>query len=131
MIRFGKTCIVHTFNFSTLVTCKIYLEYIDGCETFGNCRTTIPLTFLKVSNLYTIPCGFYGPPNEQNWMCELCMFSQIHKTLLVYMIQFTHKYLSHIISDYSQTILGMHCSCTRKQPATYLRCVEACRRTRE
>ena len=45
--KFGKTCIVHTFNFSTLVTCKNYLEYIDGCETFGNCRTTIPLTFWK------------------------------------------------------------------------------------
>ena len=37
----------------------------------------IPLAFLKVSYLYTIPCGFYGYPNEQSWMCELCIFSQI------------------------------------------------------
>ena len=37
----------------------------------------IPLAFLKVSYLYAIPCGFYGYPNEQSWMCELCMFSQI------------------------------------------------------
>ena len=37
----------------------------------------IPLSFLKVSNLYAILCGFYGYLNEQSWMCELCMFSQI------------------------------------------------------
>ena len=37
----------------------------------------IPLAFLKVSNLYAIPCGFYGYPNEQSWMCDLCMFTQI------------------------------------------------------
>ena len=31
----------------------------------------ILLLFPKISNLYTIPCGFYGSPNAQNWMCEL------------------------------------------------------------
>ena len=40
-------------------------------------KLAIPLAFLKVSYLYAIPCGFYGYPNEQSWMCELCMFSQI------------------------------------------------------
>ena len=49
----------------------------DRCETFRDCRTTIPLSFLKVSNRYTIACSFYGSPNEQNRMSELCTFSQI------------------------------------------------------
>ena len=39
---------------------------MDRCETFTDCRTTIPLSFLKVSHLNTIPCGFYESPNEQN-----------------------------------------------------------------
>lgn len=30
---------------------------------------------LKISNLYS---GIYSSPNEQNQMCELCMFSQSH-----------------------------------------------------
>ena len=49
----------------------------DRCETFRDCRTTIPLLSLKVSNCYTIACSFYGSPNEQNRMYELCTFSQI------------------------------------------------------
>ena len=57
---------------------------MDKCETFTDCRNTIPLSFLKVSHLNTIPCGFYESPNEQNWMCELCTFSQIR----------SHMYLS-------------------------------------
>ena len=43
------------------------------CETFRDCRTTIPLSYLKISTLCTIHCGFYGPRNTQNRMCELCM----------------------------------------------------------
>ena len=49
----------------------------DRCETVRDCRTTIASSFLKVSNLCTIPCGFCESPNKQNWMCELCTFSQI------------------------------------------------------
>ena len=37
----------------------------DRSDTFRDCRITIALSFLKVSNLYTIPCGFYGSPNGQ------------------------------------------------------------------
>ena len=48
-----------------------------GCETFKDCRTTIPLSSLKVSTLCIIRCDFYGSLNTQNWMCELCTFSQI------------------------------------------------------
>ena len=50
---------------------------MDRCETFRDCSTTIPISSLKVSYLYTIPCSFYDSSNEQNWMCELC-------TLLIY-----------------------------------------------
>ena len=50
---------------------------MNRCHTFSDCRSTITLSSLKISNLYTIPLGFYGSPNAQNWMCELCTFSQI------------------------------------------------------
>ena len=78
----GKTSIVHTSNCSTLMTHKIYLKWMDRCETFRDCSTTIPVSSLKLSYLYTIPCGFYDSPNEQNWMCELCTFSQIRSHIL-------------------------------------------------
>ena len=56
---------------------------MDRCETFRDCRTTTPLSTLKVSILYTIACGFYGSLNEQNWMCELCTFPNIDKLTTV------------------------------------------------
>ena len=46
-------------------------------DTFRDCRTTISLSFLQISTLCTIHCGFYGSLNTQNRMCELCTFSQI------------------------------------------------------
>ena len=58
----------------------------DRCEIFRNCRTTIPLSFLKLSTLCTIPYGFYASPNAQNRMCELCTFSQIRSQ--IYILQF-------------------------------------------
>ena len=64
---------------------------MDRCETFRNCRTTIPLWLLKVSHLYTIPCSFYESPNEQNRMCELCTFSQIRSH--IYMCVYIYVYL--------------------------------------
>ena len=49
---------------------------LDRCETFRDCRPTIPLSFLKITALYTIHCGFYKSPNTQNRMWELymCLF---------------------------------------------------------
>ena len=46
---------------------------LDRCETFRDCRTTISLSSLKISTLYTIHCGFYRCSNTQNliMMCEL------------------------------------------------------------
>ena len=61
----------------------------ERCETSTDCRTIVPLSSLKVSKLYTIPCGFYESPNAQNWMCELCMFSQI-QSQLVYISTFAN-----------------------------------------
>ena len=59
---------------------------MDRCKTFTDCRTTIPLSFLKVSHLNTIPCGFYKSPHEQNRMCELCTFSQIRSHIAIIII---------------------------------------------
>ena len=42
-----------------------------------DCRTTIRLSLLKVSNLFAIHCGCNGSLNAKNQMCELCTFSQI------------------------------------------------------
>ena len=56
---------------------------MDKCDTFRDCRTTISLSFLKVSHLYTIPCGLYESPNEQNRMFELCTFSQIRSRVML------------------------------------------------
>ena len=37
----------------------------------------IELPFLQISDLCTIPTRFSESLNEENQMCELCMFSQI------------------------------------------------------
>ena len=97
---FGKACIVHISNFSTLVTHKIN---IHRCETFRDCRTTISVSSLKVSHLYTIPCSFYESPNEKNWMCELCTFSQIRSHMEVEKVKaiIILVYLAHICSPRS------------------------------
>ena len=60
------------------------LRLPDGCETFSNCRS-VPLSSLKILTLCTISCGFYGPPNAENCMRELCTFSQIRSHMYVCM----------------------------------------------
>ena len=52
-------------------------------RTFSNHRTSIPLSSLKVTNMYNILCRFYGSPNEQNWMCRLFIFSQIQSHIII------------------------------------------------
>ena len=81
----------------------------DRFETFRDCRTTIPSSLLKVSNLYTIPYGFCGFPNDQNRMCELYTFSQIrsHSYVLFFCIKLSSKpaikqcsqYIYHNVHD--------------------------------
>ena len=73
----AKTCIVHTPKFLTLVTHKNLLGLTDSYETFRDCRTNIPLSLLKISNLYIISCAVYGSSNVEYQMCELCTFSKI------------------------------------------------------
>ena len=51
---------------------------------FQGVWTTIPLSSLKVSDLYTNPCGFYRSLNEQNRICELCTFSQIWSHIVIH-----------------------------------------------
>ena len=50
---------------------------MDTLETFRVYRATIPLSFLEILHLYTAFSRFYESLNEENQMCELCMFSQI------------------------------------------------------
>ena len=47
------------------------------CETFRNDKGIVVLHSVKVSHLSIIPNSFYESPKLQNWMCELCTFSQI------------------------------------------------------
>ena len=44
---------------------------MDILETFRMHRATIPLSFLQILDLYTVPTGFYESLNEENRMCEL------------------------------------------------------------
>ena len=43
----------------------------------------ISLLCLQVSDLYAVPTRFYESLNEQNQMCELCMFSQIQSQITI------------------------------------------------
>ena len=43
----------------------------DRLETCRVYRATIPLSFLQISDLYTVPTRFYESLNEKNRMCEL------------------------------------------------------------
>ena len=55
----------------------IYTYVGDDRKTCRVYRATIPLSFLQISDLYTVPTRFYESLNEKNQMCELCMLSQI------------------------------------------------------
>ena len=44
----------------------------DSFEPHRDYRATIPLFFLKISELCDIPFRFYESLNEKNQMCELC-----------------------------------------------------------
>ena len=49
-----ETCIVHTSNVATFVTHIYNLSRMTNRhETFRYCQTNIPLSSMKVSNLYT------------------------------------------------------------------------------
>ena len=75
---------------------------IDRCETFRDCRTTILLSLRKRSNLYTIPCGFYGSANAQNRMCELCMFSQIWSHIFILANNAIHQHNVFLLTSLFQ-----------------------------
>ena len=55
---FGKMYIVYTSNFSTLVSHKDLSAMTDRCETLRDYKTTIPLSSLRVSNVFTIQSDF-------------------------------------------------------------------------
>ena len=49
------------------------LGMMDRLETCRVYRATIPLPFLQISDLHTVPTRFFEPLNEKNRMCELYM----------------------------------------------------------
>ena len=75
------------------------------CETFRDCRTTIPLSSLKFPNLNSISCSFYWFPNKQNLMCELCRFLQIQshimygKCIVTFPIYVQNHWTDYVICD--------------------------------
>ena len=54
---------------------------VDTLETSRDYSVIIPLTFLQMSDLYTVPTRFYESLKDKNRMCELCTFSQIRSQL--------------------------------------------------
>ena len=50
---------------------------VDRLETCRVYSATIPLSFLQMSDLCTVPTRFSKCLNEKNQMFELCTFSQI------------------------------------------------------
>ena len=88
---------IHFFNFGDS---QNFLGMTDICETFRNCRTTISLSSVKVSNLYTIHSGFYGSRNLQNRMCKLCIFSQIQSYILHILYSWLVSMLTNQVASY-------------------------------
>ena len=56
---------------------------MDTLEAFRTYRGSIPLSFLQILDLYTVPIRFYVSLNEENRMCELCTFSQIQSHMCI------------------------------------------------
>ena len=59
---------------------------IHRVETSRVVRGIVVLQFLKVSHPCNIPNKFYEALKLKNWMCELCMFSQIRSQIQIFMI---------------------------------------------
>ena len=59
------------------------IEILETCRDY---KATIPLSFLQISDLCTVPARFYESSNKKSWMCELCMFSQIQLPIMLYAI---------------------------------------------
>ena len=72
--RFAKTSIysshIKIFNFEVI-------NLLQMSETFRVCKVTNPLLILQVADLYAVPTRLHQSLNDQNQVCELCMFSQI------------------------------------------------------
>ena len=85
-------------------------------DTFKNVKGIVVQQFLKVLHSSVIPNRFYKSPKLQNWMCELCTFSQIwsHMQLLVKVQLYISLYTEH--SQIYKTInYTQYLVCSRKQ----------------
>ena len=65
-------CWISSNRTSTYLVTINLLEMTNRNETFRNCGTAIPLSSLKILNLYVIASSIYGSPDELNWVCEVC-----------------------------------------------------------
>ena len=90
------------------------LQMLYQPETCRVCKVTIPLLFLQISDLFTVPTRFYESLNEQNQMCELCMFSQIRSQILMvlYILLVYHiknlTFDKYCISMYKIQVVYLH-----------------------
>ena len=75
---------------------------MDTLETFRVYRATIPLSFLQILDLYTVFSRFYESLNEENWMCELCTFSQIRSHIRTLGIQNDTQMISRKVDQVMQ-----------------------------
>ena len=84
---YAKACIVHTFNFSTL---KIQVDILETCRVY---RATIPLSFLQISDLCTVPTRFYESLNEKNQIPNPVTYSYNISTIIRYKISYQGNFL--------------------------------------
>ena len=62
---------------------------MDTCEIFRDCRTTIPLSSLNVSSLYTVACGFMDIQMSKLGVWAMQIFPKSGRILLI-----TQRHLS-------------------------------------
>ena len=79
-------CIVHTVNFEDSYNLLGMTDTLETCRVY---RATIPLSFLQISDLYTVPTRFYESLNEKNRMCELRQIRS-HISIIYIMIYIHH-----------------------------------------
>ena len=91
---------------------------VHRVEIFKEAGLIVVLQSLKVSHLSNIPNRFYESPNLKNWMCELCMFSQIRSQILTIQLPMS---LLEVCMHNDLTLLKMLFDIMNYQHLTYVR----------
>ena len=83
---------------------------VDRLETCRVYRATIPLSFLQISDLYTVPTRFYGSLNEKNRMLDLfpnlCIYSIIRYMANTHLLKISYsgKFLMGVIFKFQKSL---------------------------